>query len=373
MKTRKGSVVERRGKLYARIDYTDEGGRRRARTKLVRNETEARRVIRAMLAELEDRGPRAGDEDRVTFGMLAEDYADKYLVEPTYQNERKVSGLRSHAKTRNVLNALVEYFGSWKLRAISYGAIEGYRAKRLRSPVVSTGGNVVRDGHSVATVNRELALLRRILNVALREGLIPRNPFAQGDPLVNVADEKQRTRVLSADEESRLLRECTGPRAHLYGRVILAVDTGLRLGEITSLAWSDVDLDAGLIVLKATNTKTLRSRTVAMTSRVWTELRRMSLAKGKGELVFGGADFKHAWGTAKKLAGVADLRFHDLRHSAATRAVRAGLPLAEVSRVLGHSNTATSYRYINPSVEAARSFAAAMEPREETEGEPPIN
>jgi hypothetical protein len=62
-------------------------------------------------------------------------------------------------------------------------------------------------------VNRELALLRRMLNVAMREGWLMRNPFTAGDPLICLADERKRERILTREEEARLLGACA-PKGH---------------------------------------------------------------------------------------------------------------------------------------------------------------
>ena len=75
-------------------------------------------------------------------------------------------------------------------------------------------------------------MLRRMLNVAQREGWILRNPFAAGDSLISLADENKRERILTREEEMKLLAACDTPqRAHLKGIIICAIDTGMRQGE----------------------------------------------------------------------------------------------------------------------------------------------
>jgi integrase len=72
-------------------------------------------------------------------------------------------------------------------------------------------------------------------------------------------------------------------------------------------------------------------------------------------LVFGILDnVKRSFTAARSKAGLNDLRFHDLRHTAATRLVGAHIPLSEVGRVLGHSQASTTYRYVNANVETAK-------------------
>src|SRR5260370_37784356 len=109
---------------------------------------------------------------------------------------------------------------------------------------------------SVAAVNRELELLRAVLRFAQREGWIVKSPFELGAPLISKVSETRRDRVLSFAEEARLLAACTDKRAHLRPLLITALDTGMRRGELFKLAWSDVDFNANLIRVRATNTKT---------------------------------------------------------------------------------------------------------------------
>ena len=71
-------------------------------------------------------------------------------------------------------------------------------------------------------------------------------------------------------------------------------------------------------------------------------------------------DVKHSFDTVRR-AGLGDLRFHDLRHTAATRLVGLHIPLSEVGRVLGHTQANTTYRYVNANIETARRASAALD------------
>jgi len=72
-------------------------------------------------------------------------------------------------------------------------------------------------------------------------------------------------------------------------------------------------------------------------------------------------DVKHSSDTVRRAAGLGDLRFHDLRHTAATRLVGLHIPLSEVGRVLGHTQANTTYRYVNANIETARRASAALD------------
>ena len=138
----------------------------------------------------------------------------------------------------------------------------------------------------------------------------------------------------------------------------------MRQGEIFSLRWRDVDLEERLLNIQAFHTKTMKERQVAITTRLAIELERLkaSAPDDRDGLVFGILDnVKRSFTAARSKAELKDLRFHDLRHTAATRLVGAHIPLSEVGRVLGHTQANTTYRYVNANVETAKRAAAALD------------
>jgi integrase len=91
------------------------------------------------------------------------------------------------------------------------------------------------------------------------------------------------------------------------------------------------------------------------------ELLKASAPENSDSLVFGIVDnVKRSFGAARSNAGLKDVRFHDLRHTAATRLVGPYIPLSEVGRVLGHTQANTTYRYVNANVETAKRAAVAL-------------
>lgn len=356
-KTRSGYTFQQEGRWYARFDYTDDSGRRRHVKRRAENRTQAKELLKKLLREYEDRGARSLDSDRMTFAQLAEYFRENYLKPAEYVDGRKVAGLRSVHSAKTFLTALCEHFANRRIRTITHGDLQRYRASRLKS--------TTRRGEqrSIASVNRELTLMRRMLGIAEREGWLIKNPFDMGEPLVTPADERKRERILTREEEMRLLEACTGRAAHLRPILICALDTGMRQGEILKLLWPDIDFANGLINIRAFNTKTMRERQVAMTTRLERELWALCQAApdNKG-LVFGIADnVKKSFNSVRKAADLTDLRFHDLRHTAATRLVAQHLPLSEVGRVLGHTQPTTTYRYVNANIETARRAALMLD------------
>jgi len=203
-----------------------------------------------------------------------------------------------------------------------------------------------------------------MLNMALREGWILKNPFNCGEPLISLANETKRERILTGEEEIRLLAACTESRAHLRPILIFLLDTGCRQGEAFTLTWRDIDLEARLITIQAFNTKTARERQVAITARLEGELRRLFDASNKSPdaLVFGiRSNIRTSFGSACSLAGVKGLRRHDLRHTHASRLDDLGFSLAKIGCQLGHTVLQTTLRYVNRDKASIKQVATALD------------
>jgi integrase len=279
------------------------------------------------------------------------------------ENGVKTEGVRSFASIQSAIKNLKSYFGKRRIGEITTESLFDYRQKRQRQ------------GVKIATANRELEAMRRMMRYALSKGWLVRDIFFGARAIVTSA-ESVRTRILTESEQERLLAACEGKREakylrtrrktckdrpgeketitaeievinpHLKAIILLAVDAGMRRGEILKLTWQDIDLETGIVTVKASNTKTETLRLVPLTDRAKRELERVRRCTPSGESQpFTVVDFKHSWQTAKRIAEIDDLHFHDLRASAITRWQRDGLPLAIASKIAGHSNTKTTAKY----------------------------
>jgi len=144
-----------------------------------------------------------------------------------------------------------------------------------------------------------------MLRFAVDEGWIDRSPFEMSHTsLISQSDEVKRVRVLSRDEESRVMQVCgsDSPRAHLLPVILCALDTGMRRGEMMRLEWPDVDLEARTITVRAMNTKTLTARVVPVSARLLAALQSLYNERTDDGLVFDSGDFKRSWRTACKPA-----------------------------------------------------------------------
>lgn len=358
---------------FACVSYVGEQGKRRQWLQKPEDNTKtaARELAKKMLGEIDIQGEKAIDAANMTFAHLTDYYQRTYLIEPEYVDGRKVAGYRSRYELQLRLNILKDYFAKEKIKSITHGDLECFKAIRLKTPVVfgkntcgtDKPGKVIERQRSIGTVHKEMSLLRRVFNIAVQNGWILKNPFARGDSLINPGDEKHRERILTREEEEKLLAVCAGAKAHLRPIIIMALDTGMRRGEIFKLKWSDIDFENGIINIQAFNTKTIRQRQVAITSRLALELQALwgNSPLNPDALVFGVANVKKAFSKARIVAGLPDVRFHDLRHTHATRLVAGHVPLSEVGRVLGHTQANSTYRYVNANVETARRAAAVLD------------
>jgi len=218
--------------------------------------------------------------------------------------------------------------GSMQLDKITSEVVSRYRDGRLRE--VSNN-----------TVRLELAFISVVFEQCAKEwGFKVSNPVKQ----IRIPKPgKPRQRRLRPGEEEALLAACAERATYLHSFVVLAIETGMRFGELVSITWNNVDLDARTIHLP--DTKNGHPRTVPLSTRALGAMRSVHSENGK---VFTGkpGSIRAAFGAALKRSGVgSDLRFHDLRHEAVTRLFERGLNPIEVGMISGHRSMSMLQRY----------------------------
>jgi integrase len=373
---KRGTAIKRGNNFFARVRYIDEFGKEKTIERKAENKSHARRICKELLDDLEKHGEKYLQAERLTFAELADYYDKHFIIEAQYSNGRKITGLRSWKSAKQFLTTLKKHFGKRLVRGITYGDLKTFRSIRLNFPtrgdkaLAEKTKTAIVSTRSVASVNREMALLRKMFNVAVAEKWIAGNPFDGGESLISTAAETKRERIITRTEEMALLAACEirdkwnrKSYLHLKPILIAALDTGARQGELLSLTWRDVDFNNNVLTLRTYKDKNVKERQIAFTIRlgeILTELLENS-DKNADTLVFGiKSNVKRSFETVRKKAGLDGLRFHDLRHTAATRLVEKHIPLAEVGRVLGHSQIETTYRYANSNIETARRAAEAL-------------
>jgi len=232
-----------------------------------------------------------------------------------------------------------------------------------------------RDGHSPTKRAHTHRVMRRAMNVALKWGMIARNPCLAVDP---PRYEKRDIQPLNDEQTKQLLKEAE-PHRH-YALFVLAVTTGLRQGELFGLRWEDMDLKKERIHVRHTleeihgqlrlkEPKSASGRRNVHLPRVAVEAlhehRKRMMAEGLAgsEIVFcdtqGGflrkSNFdRNVWKLLRKASGIPPIRFHDLRHTAATLLLSQGVHPKVVQERLGHSTitiTMDTYSHVLPSMQ----------------------
>ena len=364
MKERKGYVFKEKGKWFARVTFTDGNGNRRNVKRTAKSRPLAKSILRELVKDIDDAGETALEVWNNTFNDLADYYELNYAKPAKFVNNQKVEGLRDYKRVRYFVSQFRRFFGKRKLKEITYEDIYSYRTLRLETLTPT------KRKRTIATMNRELAYLRRMFNIALRKGWLEKNPINCGEPLILSSYERRRERILTVEEEANLLAACDHPqRKHLKPLLIALLHTGARLGETLKLDWASVDFDNKLITFQALNTKTLKARQVGMTKTFLVELETLweNSDRQMESSVFGiKNNVRRSFSTACKIAGIKEggidgLTLHCLRHTAATRMVQGNLPIQMVGRILGHTQPQTTYRYLTADNETLHKAALILD------------
>jgi integrase len=273
-------------------------------------------------------------------------------------------------------SAFVE-FQDMKLSEFTGFQIERWRSARLKA------------GITAGTCNRDLGALKSALRRAAIWLLLKRNPLSEVKDLR--VDARSIVRYLTKDEEQRLRAALTarddkrtakrqaandwrrerGYREwpadnpdHLTAIVLVALNTGLRQGEIFNLRWTDVDLVGAQLTVRGEGAKSGQTRHVPLNTEAASVLRgRRTGTTGDGYVFPGRTDsgdgrldnVKKGWLALVKAATITEFRFHDLRHTFASKLVMAGVDLNTVRELLGHSDLKMTLRYshLSPDHKAA--------------------
>jgi len=254
------------------------------------------------------------------------------------------------------------------LSEINSWVVEKWRSERLKS------------GISKVTVNRDISALKGVISKAVEWEIIPYNPLAKVKPLK--IQSLGRVRYLTTHEEDtlkqkladrdkkiisergsgnewrrirgrELLPDLVGCKYadHLTPIVLLGLNTGLRKGELFSLDWSDINLKTKTLTVQGKTSKSGETRYMPLNTDAINILKQWRGQSIKSEFVFpakGGKrlnNIQTSWENVIKDSKIKNFRFHDLRHSFASKLVMKGAPLNTVRELLGHGDLKTTLRY----------------------------
>lgn len=279
-------------------------------------------------------------------------------------------------------------FGHYKLRDLKSNTIQGVYRKMLENGRVDGKG-----GLSEKTIRNIHLVFRKALQVAYANDMIPKNPVTDGRITLPEIPKKKEIRVFTPEEQKAIEQACRGER---WGMIILLdLYTGMRQGEILALTWNDIGFEKNTITinkqlgrLKNFNkdipgktileiqsyTKNSNDRIISVSPAIMDRLKEYQEKEEKNKqdwgkaykdnnLVFCREDghyvepktFQDYFKRVLKKAGVKDGNVHAMRHTFATRALEAGIPVKVVSQILGHSNiqiTLDTYSHVLPELQA---------------------
>lgn len=314
------------------------------------NKTQAREFYEK--AKLEQLQGRFFPERYHGGGELIETLIDRYLT--TIGNKKDQAGERAFALWWKA------WFKDKRLSVITPLALDDARQyllsekrgqrilKEIRRARKKKPGHFVPESkkRTPQTVNRYVAWLRKVLNIAVRDGKLPTNPATK---LKMFKEPKGRTRFLTLDEEAKVLN-AMGPVYSTWAR--LAILTGLRQMEQFSLKWGDVDLQRGLLTLRVT--KAGDAQYVYLNEEAKGILHGLTVGN-KSVWVFPSENpethvdppnfYERVWMPAVKEAGIEWATWHDLRHTFASRLAMEGATDRDIAAGLRHSSTSMVRRY----------------------------
>jgi integrase len=366
-----GSIYHRAdGRWVAELTVRDAAGKRKRVKRSARTKTAARERL-AELRKLQEQGVALTSRDSPLSTFLQRWLADS--VKPSVR-QKTYEGYESIVRVR-----VVPRIGGVKLSRVTPAILQELYTELSES------------GLSARSVNHTHRALHRAFETALRWGLIPRNPCDATDP---PRPRNAEMKTLTRDEVSTLLTGTATDRDHAI--YLVAVTSGLRLGEILGLRWSDIDFEGKRLFVRRTLQRTQRQlrfespktaksrRTVMLTPDAIVGLRehrrrqaaeRLSLgpAWSDQDLVFPntiGEPIDPTTVSRRFKAHLATLelpriRFHDLRHTCATLLLSAGTHPKIVSEMLGHSTivlTLDTYSHVIPTMhsEAAETMQSIL-------------
>ena len=339
---------------------------------------EAREEARQILADAAKGKDPIAEKRQAKKNISFEKFIDEHYAE--WAKAHRKTGAE---QTQRLKQAFGPALNTVKLSEINAFLVERWRTARLKA------------GTSPSTVNRDLSALRGALSRAVDWGLLKEHPLRR----VKAAkiDTRGVVRYLDAEEEERLLKALTARddrrraeresanrwRAersyqlwpafgtfsdHMTPLVRLALHTGLRRGELFGLRWRDVDLVAARLTVRGEEAKSGLTRHVPLNATALDALTTWQKASSSEPeaFVFPGdegaalTDVKRAWGQLVKAAKISDFRFHDLRHTFASKLVMAGVDLYVVQGLLGHADPKMTMRYAHLSPQHAAAAVAKL-------------
>jgi integrase len=341
MKGKKGNgSVFQRGAVWW-VKYYRNGKPYRESSKSTK-EAVARRLLRKRQGEIAIGQFIGPDAERVAIRELAEDYLNDYRVNARKSLDKAERMVKRHDDDgKEMASELMAYFGDCRAHNVATDNVKKYVVQRLD------------EGAANATINRELAALKRMFNLGLQAGKIQRKPYI---PMLKENNARQ-----GFFEHGEFVAFRNSLPEYFKPVVTFAYYTGWRKQEILSLKWNQVDLNARTVRLDVGTTKNDKGRLVILDGELleviqgqW-ERRKVAEIPGQSPTLLCSyvfhrdgkpiRDFRKAWDKAREETGLAAKTLHDFRRTAVRDMVRAGVNERVAMMISGHQTRSVFDRY----------------------------
>ncbi|MCJ8295224.1 MAG: site-specific integrase [Colwellia sp.] len=261
----------------------------------------------------------------------------QFFLEEKYAPWLKSRNPKTAEKTIKAFESSFPTLMDYQLSDINAWEIEKWRNKRLT------------DGVKPATTNRQINTIKGCLSRAVEWGAIDSHDLSK---VKTLTVDNSKVRYLSKDEEARLRENLqTCDTDFLEAIVILALNTGMRKGELLSLEWNHINFDNKIVTIDFQNAKSGNTRHLPLNTQAFNTLKQWQQETDGIGFVFKDKnnaqlkDFPYVWGALLDEAQITNFRFHDLRHHFASKLVMASVDLNTVRELLGHSDLKMTLRY----------------------------
>lgn len=298
------------------------------------NESVAKKLLKKRIGEVAQGRLRGANQERVTFDDLAQALLADY----------QINGRRSARSARLSISHLRKFFGFDRAIDITTDRIKAYAVDRQKANAAN------------ASINRELAALKRMFSLAVEDGRLSHSPY-----IPTLEEDNARQGFVDHGEfvslRANLAEYLRDPIAFLYL-------SGWRLGEMKTLEWRDVDLAGRVVHLRPEISKNKDGRLLPLSGELLEIINRAHARRRPdcrfvfhrdGEPI---GDFRKAWSTACKAAGLQAILVHDLRRTAVRNMVRAGIGDRVAMTLSGHKTRSVFDRY---NIVSEADLAAATE------------
>lgn len=314
-------------------------------------------------------------------GATSRNEAKAIVDAEKYKLRQEIAGIREKTKKKIKMSTLLNLYEKYaKVNKSSYNTFDKFAINKVRgyfgeskiandikqSDVEDFKKYLIEEQRKASTINKYILMLGKMYKLGIKQGDIDCNPVSE---IKTLREDNYKIRFLTKDEEKALFTEVTKgyevigrdkkektiyPYIHLEPLIICALQTGMRKSEILECKKNWIDLDFGFISVLKSKSGLERKIPISETLREIFE-EKLNDKSNTTEYIFINpetnnpyTDIKHSFHSVLKKANIENFRFHDLRHTVATRLVESGIDLAVVKEILGHAKIDTTMRYAHP-------------------------